>query len=288
MSSRHYGPLHGIWAIANRELVKWYKVPFIIGMSLVQPILWLALFGKAMNLGNLFTSSSLQIPGLNIPSQVMDELGRDIMLKVFGVTDYFSFLAAGMLSFIVLFMSMNSGMTIVWDRRLGILNKLLTTPVPRSNIVMGKSLASVVKSLVQATVVLLVAVLLGIQFRTGLNPLDFLGTYAVLFLLSMGLSSLFLMLALRSTSWESQMMIMNLVNMPLLFTSNSFYPLQMMPWWLRSVAMVNPITYSNEAIRGLLLGTPGVNLYLDFAYLVAFAALFTGLLALMARRMLSR
>jgi len=288
MSSRHYGPLHGIWAIANRELVKWYKVPLIIGMSLVQPILWLALFGKAMNLGNLFTSSSLQIPGLNIPSQVMDELGRDIMLKVFGVTDYFSFLAAGMLSFIVLFMSMNSGMTIVWDRRLGILNKLLTTPVPRSNIVMGKSLASVVKSLVQATVVLLVAVLLGMQFRTGLNPLDFLGTYAVLFLLSMGLSSLFLMLALRSTSWESQMMIMNLVNMPLLFTSNSFYPLQMMPWWLRSVAMVNPITYSNEAIRGLLLGTPGVNLYLDFAYLVAFAALFTGLLALMARRMLSR
>jgi ABC-2 type transport system permease protein len=288
MSSKHYGPLHGIWAIANRELVKWYKVPFIIGMSLVQPILWLALFGKAMNLGSLFTSSSLQIPGLNIPSQVMDELGRDIMLKVFGVTDYFSFLAAGMLSFIVLFMSMNSGMTIVWDRRLGILNKLLTTPVPRSNIVMGKSLASVVKSLVQATVVLLVAVLLGIQFRTGLNPLDFLGTYAVLFLLSMGLSSLFLMLALRSTSWESQMMIMNLVNMPLLFTSNSFYPLQMMPWWLRSVAMVNPITYSNDAIRGLLLGTPGVNLYLDFAYLVAFAALFMGLLALMARRMLSR
>ncbi|MGC9117091.1 MAG: ABC transporter permease [Conexivisphaera sp.] len=288
MSARRYGPFHGILAVANRELVKWYKVPFIIGMSLVQPILWLALFGKAMDLGSLFSSSSLQIPGLNLPSRVIDEIGREVMLRVFGVTDYFSFLAAGMLSFIVLFMSMNSGMTLVWDRRLGILGKLLTTPVPRSNLVIGKSLASVVKSLVQASVVLLVAVLLGMRFAAGIGPLDFLGTYAALFLLSMGLSSLFLLLALRATSWESQMMIMNLVNMPLLFTSNSFYPLQMMPQWLRYVAMVNPITYSNEAIRGLLLGTPGVNLLADFAYLAAFAALFTGLLAVMARRMLSR
>ncbi|MFP3308692.1 MAG: ABC transporter permease [Nitrososphaeria archaeon] len=288
MSSKRYGPLHGIWAVANRELIKWYKVPFIIGISLVQPVLWLALFGKAMNLGNLFTSSSLQIPGLDLPSQVIDELGRDIMLRVFGVTDYFSFLAAGMLSFIVLFMSMNSGMSLIWDRRLGVLNKLLTTPVPRSNLVIGKSVASVIKSLAQASVVLLVAVLLGMRFRAGLSALDFLGTCLALSLLSMGLSSLFLLLALRSTSWESQMMIMNLVNMPLLFTSNSFYPLQMMPWWLRDVAVFNPITYSNEAIRGLLLGVPGVNLYLDFAYLAAFAALFTGLLALMARRMLSR
>ncbi|BBE42720.1 ABC transporter permease [Conexivisphaera calida] len=288
MSDRSHGPLHGIWAVANRELVKWYKVPFIIGMSLVQPILWLALFGKAMNLGNLFTASSLQIPGLSIPSQVINEIGRDVMLKMFGTSDYFSFLAAGMLSFIVLFMSMNSGMTMVWDRRLGILNKLLTTPVPRSNLVIGKALASVIKSLVQATVVLLVAVLLGMQFGAEINPIDFLGTYAALFLLSMGLSSLFLILALRATSWESQMMIMNLVNMPLLFTSNSFYPLQMMPWWLRDVAMVNPITYSNEAARGLLLATPGVNIYLDFAYLLAFAVFFTGLLAVMARRMLSR
>ncbi len=282
------GPFHGILAVANRELIKWYKVPFIIGMSLVQPILWLALFGKAMNLGNLFTSTGLQIPGLNVPSQVIDEIGREIMLRTFGTTDYFSFLAAGMLSFIVLFMSMNSGMTLVWDRRLGVLNKLLTTPVPRSNIVIGKSLASVVKSLVQASVVLLVATLLGMRFRPGVGPLDFLGTYAALFLLSLGLSSLFLILALRATSWESQMMIMNLVNMPLLFTSNSFYPLQMMPWWLRYVAIVNPITYSNEAARGLLLGIPGVNLYLDFAYLLAFAAVFTGLLAVLSNRMLSR
>ncbi len=282
------GPFHGILAVANRELVKWYKVPLIIGMSLVQPVLWLALFGKAMNLGNLFTASSLQIPGLNVPSQLIDELGREVMMRVFGTTDYFSFLAAGMLSFIVLFMSMNSGMTLVWDRRLGILNKLLTTPVPRSNLVIGKALASVVKSLVQATVVLLVAVLLGMHFGSGIGPVDFLGTYAALFLLSMGLSSLFLILALRATSWESQMMIMNLVNMPLLFTSNSFYPLQMMPWWLRDVAMVNPITYSNEAVRGLLLAAPGANIPLDFAYLSAFAALFTGLLAVMAGRMLSR
>lgn len=282
---RNLSIFHGLWTLTNRELKKWYKAPVILLLSLIQPIVWLGLFGKSMNLGNLFTSAP--IPGLSVPKEVIDQIGQEILKQTFGTTDYFSFLAAGMLSFITLFTSMQSGMSMVWDRRLGFLDRLLTTPIPRGSIIMGKVLNSVIRSLVQASIVLAVATLLGMQFAPNLSVLNFLLTYAALFLMSLGLSSLFLMLAIRATSWESQMAIMNLFNLPLLFTSNAFFPTKQMPSWLRPIAEINPLTYSNDAIRHLLLGIPS-NLALDFGYLVAFAMIFSAIGITLSWKYLSR
>ncbi|MGC9152844.1 MAG: ABC transporter permease [Vulcanisaeta sp.] len=279
-------PLHGLWALTNRELAKWYKTPVILIISLIQPIVWLAFFGKSMNFAAMFTNG-LNIPGLNIPKQVIDEIASEVLKVNFGTTDYFSFLAVGMLSFITLFTSLQSGMSIVWDRRLGVLGKLLTTPVPRGNIVMAKVLNSMIRSLVQSSIVLIIAILLGMKLNPNLNPLDVLGAYAALALMSMGFASLFVTLALRSTSWESQMAIMNLLNMPLMFASNSFYPVKSMPWWLKPIAYVNPLTYVNDINRQLLLGVAGHSLLLDFTYLLAFAVIFSALGITLSWRFLS-
>jgi ABC-2 type transport system permease protein len=285
MESRLH-PLHGLWALTNRELAKWYKVPVILIISLIQPIVWLAFFGKSMNFASMFTSG-LNIPGLNIPKQVIDEIASEVLKANFGTTDYFSFLAVGMLSFITLFTSLQSGMSIVWDRRLGVLSKLLTTPVPRGNIVMAKVLNSMIRSLVQASIVLVIAILLGMKLNPSLNPLDVVGAYAALALMSMGFASLFVTLALRSTSWESQMAIMNLLNMPLMFASNSFYPVKSMPWWLKPIAYINPLTYVNDINRQLLLGVAGHSLLLDFTYLLIFAIVFSALGITLSWRFLS-
>ena len=263
-------PFHGLWTLTNRELKKWYKAPVILLLSIIQPIFWISLFGKAMSLQNLFSGTALSIPGLNIPKDLIDQIGQEILKQTFGTTDYFSYLAAGMLSFIVLFTSMQSGMSIVWDRRLGVLDRLLTTPVSRGNIIISKVLSSMIRSLVQATIVLVVAVLLGMSFYPGINIFNFLGAYIALFLMSFGLSSLFLMVAIRASSWESQMAVMNLLNLPLLFTSNAFYPINAMPSWLKPIAEINPLTYSNAVIRGMLLGIQ-TNLTIDFIYLAVFA-----------------
>ena len=185
---RNLSLYHGLWTLTSRELKKWYKAPVILLLSIIQPIFWIALFGKAMNLGSIFTGTSINLPGVIIPKTIIDQIGQEILKQTFGTTDYFSFLAAGMLSFIVLFTSMQSGMSIVWDRRLGVLDRLLTTPVPRGNIIIAKVLNSVIRSLVQATIVLVVAVLIGMTFAPGINALDFLGVYAALFLMSFGLS----------------------------------------------------------------------------------------------------
>jgi ABC-2 type transport system permease protein len=285
MESRLH-PLHGLWSLTNRELAKWYKVPVILIISLIQPIVWLAFFGKSMNFASMFTSG-LNIPGLNVPKQVIDEIASEVLKANFGTTDYFSFLAVGMLSFITLFTSLQSGMSIVWDRRLGVLSKLLTTPVPRGNIVMAKVLNSMIRSLVQASIVLVIAILLGMKLNPSLNPLDVVGAYAALALMSMGFASLFVTLALRSTSWESQMAIMNLLNMPLMFASNSFYPVKSMPWWLKPIAYINPLTYVNDINRQLLLGVAGHNLLLDFTYLLIFAIVFSALGITLSWRFLS-
>jgi ABC-2 type transport system permease protein len=281
-------PIHGLWALTNRELKKWYKAPFILGLSLIQPIIWLGLFGKSMNIGALLNGNSFNIPGLNIPKDVLNKLTQQIMQSTFGTHDYFSFLAVGMLSFIALFTAMSSGMSIVWDRRLGFLNKLLSTPLSRGVIPMAKVLSSIIRGLSQAAIVFLLAILLGLDL-SHLTILGILGTFAALFVMMLGLSSIFVMLAIRSTSWESQMAIMNLLNLPLLFASNALFPTKFMPSWLQPVVRVNPISYATDISRQLLLGAPGMaSVAFDFAYLLCFAALFATLGIYMSWRFLTK
>jgi ABC-2 type transport system permease protein len=289
-----HSAVHGLWALTNRELKKWYKVPVLLLMSIVQPVLWMALFGHAMNIGALFSNPSLMAG--NLPPQLSQQLnqtlpniGNQIMEKTFGTADYFSFMAVGMLSFIVLFTSMTSGMSIVWDRRLGFLNKVLTTPVARGSIIMSKVFSSIIRSLVQAAIILMVALLLGLNLGPAVNIANLLGVFAALFLLSLGLSAIFLTIALRSTSWESQMAVMNLLNLPLLFASNALFPIDSMPNWLKSVASINPISYGTDAARQLLLYQPDMShLMLDYAFLGGFAAIFASIGIVLSWRFLSK
>jgi ABC-2 type transport system permease protein len=281
-------PLHGLWAATNRELKKWYKTPIILILSLVQPVIWLGLFGKAMNFGAIFTGSSFNIPGLNIPKSVLDTLSSQIMQNAFGTTDYFSFLAVGMLSFISLFMAMQSGMSVVWDRRLGFLNKELSTPLARGAIPIGKVFSSILRGLVQAATVLVIAVLLGLD-TSHITVFGILGTFAGIFLMVMGFSSLFVMLAVRSTNQDTQMMIVNLLNLPLLFASNAMFPAKFMPSWLQLVVQANPVSYATDISRQLLLGSPGMaSLGFDFLYLGLFAAALTIIGTIVSWRYLSR
>jgi ABC-2 type transport system permease protein len=281
-------PLHGLWALTNKELKKWYKTPILLFMTLIQPILWLGLFGKAFNIGGIFTSGSFSIPGLNIPKQVLDQLANQIMQNTFGTSDYFSFMAVGMLTFIVLFTAMFSGMSIVWDRRLGILNKVLSTPVARGNIVLSKVFSSVVRSLIQAAIVLVVAILFGMDV-SHLSVIGVLGAFFGLFLLTLGFSSIFLMLALRSTDQNTQMAIINLLNLPLLFGSNALFPSSFMPSWLQAFVNINPISYGADMGRQLLLGATGMSsLTFDFTYLAGFALIFATISIILSWRFLKR
>jgi len=270
-------PLHGLWALTNRDLVKWYKNPIQLIISLVQPVVWLGLFGKALNFGSFISSS---VP----PAQQ-----QAVYLHFFGVTDYFSFLSAGMLSFIILFTAAFAGMSVVWDRRFGFMNKALSTPVGRGAIVTGKVLQSVIRSLIQAAIVLVIAILFGMN-TSHLSVLTVAGSFSILFLMSFGLSSLFVMLALRSSDWQTQMAIINLLNLPLLFASNALLPVTIMPGWLQNVVRVNPVSYANDAVRQMLLGSTQqlAPLWADFSVLIGFAMVLGALGIVLSWKLLSK
>jgi ABC-2 type transport system permease protein len=259
----------------------------------------MGLFGKAMNLGNMFSSgsfSNINIPNLTFPGyavipqytsgnvtipsavlvplfqNMLGSIGPTAMQSIFGVQDYFSYMSVGMISFIAMFTTMFSGMSMVWDRRLGFLNKVLSTPVSRGAVIFSKVFNATLRAMFQATIILILAIILGLQVSSTFNWYNILGVYAALFLLCVGLSSVFIALALRSTKQETQMAIVNLINLPLMFASNTFFPISMMPDWIQAIAHVNPISYLTDAIRQLtVLPLDTSSLATDFAYLGVFA-----------------
>jgi len=119
--------------------------------------------------------------------------------------------------------------------------------------------------------------------------LGMLGTFTILFLMSFGLSALFVMLALRSSDWQTQMAIINLLNLPLLFASNALLPVKLMPAWLQTVVKLNPISYANDATRQLLIGAIGTNsLVIDFGVMILFAGVLATLGIVLSWKLLSK
>jgi len=266
--------MSGFTALVGRELKKWYKQPIMLLMTLIQPIIWMGLFGKAFNLSALAGST----PG-----------GSAGFQQLFGTSDYFSYMAVGMLSFVLLFTTMMGGMSIVWDRRLGFLNKVLSTPVSRSSVVLSKVFSTVIRSLAQAAIVIAVAVVLGLKVSADFQVINLLGVFAALFLMSVGLSSMFVMIAIRSTHWETQMAIVNLLNLPMLFCSNALFPTRIMPDWIRTIAKFNPISYGTDAGQQLILHSVNTTaLTNDFIFLGVFAALFSTIGIVLSWRYLSK
>jgi ABC-2 type transport system permease protein len=256
---------------------------------LIQPVIWLGLLGNALNLGSLVGSGSF-----TIPSQVITQLqltqpqvtglemffsgiGDTILRGTFGTTSYISFMAVGMIAFTALFTTMFSGMSVVWDRRLGFLNKVLSTPVSRAVIILSKVFSATLRSMFQASIILLIAIPLGFKVGAAFTPLSILGIYAFLFLICLGLSSLFIAVNIRSTRIETPMAVMNLLNLPLTFASSAFFPIDRMPQWLQIVANANPLSYTINGMRQLLINDAidFSALAFQFAYVGIFAAVLT-------------
>ena len=292
-------PLHGLWALTNRELKKWYKNPYLLILSIIQPLIWMGLFGRAMNIGAILSSTQITIPTVpgvdpTIVGKVVAALASQInptkiMENTFGTSDYFSYMSVGIVSFVVLFTAMFSGMSIVWDRRLGFLSKALSTPVPRGSILMSKVLNSVIRSIIQAAIVLGFAFALGLTVGADFTPLNLLGVFGAVFLIGVGLSSIFIAIAVRSTRIETQMAVMNLLNLPLLFASNALFPTYLMPDWLQPFTKINPITYVTDANRQLILYAINTQqLLTDFAFLGVFALVCSAIGILLSWRYLTR
>lgn len=213
---------------------------------MVQPALWLLIFGT--------TFSRLHV----------------VDIADTGASSYLAFLAPGIIAQSALFISIFYGIQIVWDRDAGILAKLMVTPAPAAALVAGKSFAAGVRSVAQVVGVLAIAYLMGIGLTV--NPLRILAAMGVVALGAAFFACLSMTLAGLVRNRDRLMGIGQAITMPLFFASNALYPVDVMPEWLRWLSAVNPLSYEVNALRAILLGTPGSTV-LDVAVLVVAAAL---------------
>jgi len=238
-------------AVAEADIRKLIHDPVELFTRMIQPVLWLLIFGQVFN--------------------------RTRAIPTGGIS-YLDFMAPGILAQSVLFGAIFYGISLIWERDLGIVQKFLVSPAPRSTLVLGRAISSTVRSLAQMVFVYILSYLLHIQLQFGLFALA--GVVAVVMLGSAIFSTFSLIVACLVKSRERFMGIGQVLTMPLFFASNAIYPLSLMPAWLRAVSHVNPLSYQVDALRSLMivgssttfgLGRDFLMLFFAFAMLVAVA-----------------
>ena len=227
--------------IAELEVRKLRHDPTELITRAVQPALWLLIFGE------VFTRVHA-IPTGNIP--------------------YIDFMSPGILAQSVLFISIFYGIAIIWERDLGIVHKFLASPTPRAALVLGKALSAGLRSLSQALIIYLLAVLLGVHIDW--SPLALIEVALVVLLGAAFFSTFSLIIACLVKTRERFMGIGQVLTMPLFFASNAIYPISIMPGWLQVISYINPLTYEVDALRSLMLagGTSQYGIGLDLLILV--------------------
>ncbi len=211
-------------ALAEVELRKLARDPVEILTRAIQPALWLLVFGQVM-------ARLKAIPTGNMA--------------------YLTFMAPGILAQSVLFIAIFYGINVIWERDLGILQKLMATPAPRSALVLGKAVSAGVRGTTQAFIIYLLALVMRIPIRMQTGAI-----FAVVGFVLLG-SALFstfsLAVACIVKTRERFMGIGQVLTMPLFFASNAIYPLAIMPEWLHVLARVNPLSYQVDALRALMV-----------------------------------
>ena len=232
-------------AIADMDMRKLRHDPSELFTRAIQPVLWLLVFGQ------VFAKAHI------VPT---------------GGQDYIAFLAPGILAQSVLFVAIFNGISVIWERDLGIVHKFLVTPTPRSALVLGKALAGGVRALPQALIVYGLAALLGVTMDW--SPPALLGILTLVLLGAALFSTFSLVIACIVKTRERFMGIGQVLTMPMFFASNAIYPTDIMPPWLRWIAHANPLSYLVDGLRTLMLsdGISKFGLATDFAVL-AFALL---------------
>jgi ABC-2 type transport system permease protein len=216
------------YTIFWREMKRYRKSRSGVLIRLIQPAIWIIV------IGNTFAGTQ----------PLIKSVGYDL--------SYIEFMAPGVIILTAIFTSIFGGVNTLWDRRYGFMNKALTSPISRSSIALGKMLAISLVSALQASLILGIALAIGVNF---VNPLMFIPIMLIVILFSLGFSGISVVVAATAKSQETFWGIVNFLGMPLFMLSPALFPLELVPDWLAVVAKLNPVTYSVLLIRGMMTGT---------------------------------
>jgi ABC-2 type transport system permease protein len=194
----------------------------IVGM-IGQPLLYLLIVGKGI-------SASMSINGAP------------------GGIDYLKFMYPGILGMSILFTSIFSAVSIIWDREFGFLKEVLVAPVPRWGVAIGKSLGGATVAMIQSLILIVLAPFVGIE----LSFVMVLQLLLLAFLISFAITSLGVVIAARMESMQGFQMVMNFLVMPLYFLSGGMFPVEKAPDWMKFLMKLDPLTYGVDALRNVV------------------------------------
>jgi ABC-2 type transport system permease protein len=259
----------GFVAIYWRDMKKFARNRALLFSALIQPVLWLVLYGISMtsNINVFYTTSSNLIGGA-------------------ATVNYMTFMTAGVVGMTILFTCLYSGQNIQFDKQYGLMKEIVVSPIPRSQILLGVTLSGITKALIQATIVILFGYVLGVQFFFGLTATSVLAAiggvmlFAVVF--SLGLMFLSSAIAMRVRDHNVSQAIITLLTLPLFFASNALYPMESLPIYLKVAAYLNPLTHFITGMRyfgispdfysfGIHYTTSLTDLLVSLGFLVGFA-----------------
>ncbi len=212
-------------ALTRRLFIQLQRRPSTLIAGIIQPIMWLVLFGALFQ---------------NAPQ------------GLFGTSQsYGHFLSAGVIVFTAFAGALNAGLPVMFDREFGFLNRLLVAPLAsRFSIVLASAIFIVSQSLLQAAVIVTAAAFLG----AGLPDAAGLGAISlIVLLLALGVTALSLGLAFALPGHIELIAVIFVTNLPVMFASTALAPVSFMPKWLQVVATLNPLSYAIEPIRYLYL-----------------------------------
>jgi ABC-2 type transport system permease protein len=237
------GELIGLYAIWLREFKVFTREYSRVIGSMVQPLLWLVIFGTGLG--------SIIEPG-----------------AVSGAT-YQDFIFPGILVMTSLFSSLFFGLYIILDRRVDFLKEVLVAPLNKSTIFFGKVLGGATDGIIQIIILMTFgALFFGIHF----SLYSVIISIVIILLLMIAIISLGLTIGSIMTSPEGFGLISSFLIFPLFFLSGALFPVNNLPSWLGAVVRLNPVSYAVDALRTIILGIPStIGIFVDFSVLIAFA-----------------
>jgi len=244
-----------------RELLRTFRNPWVLVITVVQPFMWLAFFGSSF--------ANVPLPNL------------EALLHIH-IQSYLQFLLPGVLSTSMLTVGMFGAMSTIQDKRFGYMKRILLTPTSKTTVYLSKALGSATRGLVQIPVMIVAALAFGVHLEG--DPLMWAGWLLSLVFLALGFSCLFLAVTASSTDWQTPGVISNFLMMPLMFASGALFPAANFPSWMATIANWNPVTYAALFGRGVVVNGTANWLYLGYVGIFAGVMMLSG--TLVARRYL--
>lgn len=239
--------LNAVYVIVAREFKKFIREKSRLFSAIARPLLWLF------------------IVGAGISRLVPHETG----------VPYTQFIFPGIIGMTILFSSIFSSISIIWDKEFGFMKEILVAPVSRFSIVIGKALSGTIVSTIQALIILALFPVLG--FKLGL--LQILEMILICVSLSFCISAFGIVIATFYDSYESFSVIMNFIIMPMFFLSGAMYPVKLLPDILRILAKLNPLTYGIDIMKHVLFPDASGNMGPDISIMTSAAVIiFTSIL----------